>query len=538
MKFANHFTHQLGLKTSITPGDWDGFATLVTNNLANMVILPAILMGTFAFPADIVFGRILPGLSLTLLVGMYIFARFANRLRAQEQRDDVTALPYGISTPVMFVYVFGVMGPVYFATEDPLRAYQIGLGAAFIGGLIEISGAIIGPWLERLTPQVGLLGTIAGVSIVWIAMVPSAIIFANPIIGLPSLFVVLLGLIGIYQFPMRLPAGIVAAGLGISLGLFTGDAVIDFKDVGFHLPLPFFNDLWTGVRLILSEPEILAVVIPIEIYNFIETSGNVESARAAGDDYDVRQCHIVDGCGTLLGAVFGSPLPTTVHIGHPAYKQMGARTGYMWLTGIFLFGASLMGLYAFLQQLIPAAAVAPLLVFVGIVITNYAFQATPSAHGAAIGFALIPHIADLLKKQLDGTLLEVLQQGTATPELMAGLAEHQGVYLQSYGLLSQGAIIIGLLWGAILAFLIDHKWINATVASFVAMLLSMTGIIHAAKIGLSLTPITTGYLVLTVVLAMVYLNETYLGGATAASQTESAELDPMGLDAISVAADP
>ena len=40
-----------------------------------------------------------------------------------------------------------------------------------------------------VTPRAGMLGTIAGVAIVWIAMIPSAIIFANPIIGLPALFV-------------------------------------------------------------------------------------------------------------------------------------------------------------------------------------------------------------------------------------------------------------------------------------------------------------------------------------------------------------
>jgi AGZA family xanthine/uracil permease-like MFS transporter len=157
--------------------------------------------------------------------------------------------------------------------------------------------------------------------------------------------------------------------------------------------------------------------------------------------------------------------------------------------------------------LIPAAAVAPLLVFVGIVITNYAFQATPAAHGVAVAFALVPHIADLLKKQLDGTLLEVLQQGTATPALMARLADNQGVYLQSYGILSKGAIITGLLWGSILAFLIDRDLRKAMLFSLLASFLSLVGLIHADKIGLSLSPITLGYLVLTGLLGLFHLFE-------------------------------
>jgi hypothetical protein len=106
-------------------GDWDGFLTLGTNNLANMVILPAILIGTFHFAPQIVFGRILPGLSLTLLVGLGTFVYFATKLAAAEGRDNVTALPYGISTPVMFVYLFAIIGPVYFATAALLSMFGL-----------------------------------------------------------------------------------------------------------------------------------------------------------------------------------------------------------------------------------------------------------------------------------------------------------------------------------------------------------------------------------------------------------------------------
>jgi AGZA family xanthine/uracil permease-like MFS transporter len=500
-----------------TRGDWDAFMTLGTDNLAKVVILPAILVGTFHLPSEIVFGRILPGLSLTLLIGLGIFAFLARRLSAAGGRSAVTALPYGISTPSLFVFLFGVIGPVYFATQDPVLAYRIGLGAAFVGGLVELSGVVVGPWIQRIAPEAGILGTMAGVAIVWIAMIPSAIIFANPIIGLPALFVVLLGLLGRFRFPFRLPAGVVAIGLGVSLGFLTGDSSLRFDQLAFYAPVPVLGDLWIGLRLILSRPDLLAVVIPIAVYNLIETTGNVESATAAGDDYDLRTCQLVDGLGTCLGAAFGSPLPTTVYLGHPAYKQMGGRTGYVLLTGLFLFVASLVGLYAFLQQLIPAAAISPLLVFVGIVMTSYAFQAVPAAHGVAVAFALIPHIADLLKKQLDGTLLEVLQQGTASTQLLSRLAENQGVYLQSYGLLSRGAIITGLMWGSILAFLIDHDLRRATLFGLLASCFALVGLIHAEQIGFSLSPISIGYLVLTALLGLLYFVR-QVRGKTGASE--------------------
>jgi adenine/guanine/hypoxanthine permease len=492
-----------GRNLQFSKGDWNGFLTLVTDNLAKIVLLPMILIGTFQFAPELVFGRILPGIGLGLLVGLSLFAYLGRKLAKTEQRTDVTALPYGISTPAMFVYLFAIMGPVYFAGKDPLPAYQIGLGAAFLSGLIKISGAFIGPWLERVIPRAGLLGTMAGVAIVWIAMVPSAIIFTRPLIGLPVLFVVLLGFIGRYQFPFRLPTGLVAIGLGVVLGIFTGDSTINFANTGFYPPIPVLGNLWVGLQLIFSKPELFAVLIPIEIYNFIESIGNVKSAQAAGDNYNMRTSVWVDGLGTCVGALFGSPFPTTIYLGHPAYKQMGARTNYALATGLLLWFASLVGLFAFLQHFIPAAAVAPLLVFVGIVMCQYAFQSTP-AYGAAIAIALVPHIADLLKKQLDGTLLEVLQQGAVTSELASRLAQNQGVYFQSYALLSHGAIITGLLWGSIVACIIDADLRKAMFFSFIAFLLSLVGLIHAAQIGLSFSPIALGYLCLTLLFGLFH----------------------------------
>jgi len=90
---------------------------------------------------------------------------------------------------------------------------------------------------------------------------------------------------------------------------------------------------------------------------------------------------------------------------------------------------------------------------------------------------------------------------------MARLADHQGVYLQSYGLLSKGAIITGLLWGSILAFLIDRDLRKAMLFSLLASFLSLIGLIHADKIGFSLSPIALGYLVLTGLLGLFHLSE-------------------------------
>ncbi len=482
-------------------GEWNGFLTLATDNLANIVILPPILMTAFHMPPEIVYGKIMCGIAVSVFVAQGLFVYLAYRLAKATGRDDVTALPYGVSTPVMFVYLFAVIGLVYHETNDPLLAYRASLGFGFIGGLVAMSGALVGSLVQRIAPLPGILGTMGGVALAWIVIVPISIILGNPLIGLPCLFIVLLGLLGNFRFPFNAPAMLVTVLVGIAIGAFTGESTIHVEVLAMRPPLPVLDDLWIGLREALARPEILAVVIPVQVYNFMETIGNVEMARTAGDTYNVRTSLLLDGFGTCLAAMFGSPFSTTVYLGHPGYKQMGGRRGYAMMSGLFLLAASIGGFFAFFQHLIPTPSVAALIVFIGLASTAYPFQVIPVSQAAAIVTAFIPHIGDLMKKQLDGTLAEVLPAGAINPGLMTNLANNQAVYLSSYGLLSHGAIITGLLWGSIVAFLIDKQLGKAVVFTAVAAGLSALGFIHADKLGLYMSPITGAYIILAVLLA-------------------------------------
>lgn len=108
------------------------------------MVLAGICQFVFQMPADIVYGKIVPGAAIAILAGVAAYVLLAKRAAAQHGRD-VTALPYGISTPVMFVYLFGVIGPIYWATNDPVLAWQVGIGAGFMGGIVAALGAVVGP---------------------------------------------------------------------------------------------------------------------------------------------------------------------------------------------------------------------------------------------------------------------------------------------------------------------------------------------------------------------------------------------------------
>ena len=172
-------------------GDINAFWALFADNLANMIIVAGVMTGVFGIPGEIVFGRVLPGLGVSLIVGLGFYAWQARRLATQEERDDVTALPYGISTPVMFVYLFGVIGVVHGRTGDGLLAWRIGIAAAFVGGCLEVLGSFAGPWLKRNLPRAGMLGTLAGIALVFIATIPLAEVFELPLVGFPPLVIIL-----------------------------------------------------------------------------------------------------------------------------------------------------------------------------------------------------------------------------------------------------------------------------------------------------------------------------------------------------------
>ena len=493
-------------------GDLNAFWALFADNLANMVIISGVCLYVFKMPKYVVYGRILPGLGVALIVGLSFYAWIAMRLARREKRSDVTALPYGLSTPVMFVYLFGIIGPIYWKTGDPIIAWQAGMAAAFVGGIIEALGSVFGPALKRITPRAGMLGTLAGIAIVWIATVPMAIIFENPLIGFPALIIIFIGLVAGIRLPKNFPAGLAAilVGTGMSLILIiSGDRPMPdwFAGVGLYCPVPLLSDLIAGFRYL---PSVLAVVLPIEIYNFIETMNNVESAEAAGDKYNVRTCQIMDGVGTMAGAICGAPFPTTVYIGHPAYKRLGARCGYALGVGTVFFVGSLFGLVAFFNNAIPGAAVAPMLVFVGIVITAQAFTATPARHAMAVAVAIIPHISDILYKKLGGVAQQTgiyLQEvcgscfagGSAPetlgavlgrlankdipPELVGSILRDQGIHIEGQFALSNGSIISGLMWGAMTAFMIDGKYLRAVYFALGCAFLTLTGFIHMGQIG-------------------------------------------------------
>ena len=136
----------------------------------------------------------------------------------------------------------------------------------------------------------------------------------------------------------------------------------------------------------------LSVIIAMGLFNVLGSLQNIESAEAAGDAYDTRSSLMMNGFGSVAAALFGSAFPTTIYIGHPGWKALGARAGYSVLNGAFITIVCLTGTLAWIAWAMPIDAGMAIVLWIGIVISAQAFQATPREHAPAVVIGLLPGI--------------------------------------------------------------------------------------------------------------------------------------------------
>jgi AGZA family xanthine/uracil permease-like MFS transporter len=267
-----------------------------------------------------------------------------------------------------------------------------------------------------------------------------------------------------------------------------GSAVAkSLEQFGLRVPL-LSSDVWAGLAQVAP---LLVTAIPLGIYNFTEAMNNVESAAAAGDNYNLRKILLADGIGAIVGSMLGSPFPPAVYIGHPGWKAVGGRIGYSLATGFAIALVCFLGLTALLLAVIPLVAILPILLYIGLVIGAQAFQVTPKNHAPAVVLALIPNIAEWAKTQIDGALAAA---GTSAAQLGADKLAATGVLYHGLESLGGGSVLAGMVLGAIAVFIIDGKLRTAGIWALAGAVLAFFGLIHGAQLGWAVSPLVAlGY---------------------------------------------
>jgi AGZA family xanthine/uracil permease-like MFS transporter len=456
-------------------GDWNGFFALAVDNLAMLFAMAGILVGAFRMPAEVVLGRMVPGTALGVLVGDFAYAWLAWRLARRERRQDVCAMPLGIDTPSLFALTFGVVGPVFATTGDAGRAWSVGMAVMVIMGVAKIGAAFAGEALRRALPRTALLAALAGVAVALILYFPFVKIAAEPIGGFVALGVVLITLVGRIRLPREVPVVVVSVVAGLAAWwiarrfgyepppLPPGEAA-----VGLAMPWPslLFAD---GLAIAIGYAPL---ALPVALATVVGGIDNTESAAAAGDRYRTRDILLVEGAATLVAGVCGGVIQTTPYIGHPAYKSMGCRAGYVIATGLALGVGAATGAVGALIAVLPESVIVPILVFVGLEMAEQATATAEPKHLKAVAIAVVPVLANLVSIQ---TGLVLAGAGVDVSKLPADL----GRTLLATTMLGNGFIVTSMLWSAWTVDVVDGRHGRAALIAATGAVSALFGLVHS-----------------------------------------------------------
>lgn len=490
-----------------TTGDINAFFGLMLDNLAGLVLTVSLLSTIFNFPAEFAFQYMIPGTAIGVMVGDLLFFLLAFHHSKSTGNTKVTAMPLGLDTPSTIGMCLFVLGPAFSSArkerllaengivemgsstiEDLIQqisperlleidfmaadfAWKIGIFAIFISGLIKFAFAFGAGWLRQWVPRAGLLGSLAAIAVVLIAFNPLVEICRIPIVGIVSLAMILVTLIGRVKLPYKIPPALAAVLVSCALYYLVMEVdarlhtqfipkeenLFDAKDA--LLPsgwMTVFSFAWFTPETFEATLGYLPLIIPFAIGTVIGGIDCAESAASVGDDFHTGTVIGVEALATLAASLCGGVVQTTPYIGHPAYKAMGGRAMYTLMTAMFIGAAGLTGFFVYFYIFVPKVAIYSILIFIGLEISAQSFHVTPRRHYSALALACLPALAKLVMiYQPQGESINTIQQ------------------------LAGGFIITSLIWASALAFIIDRRFLMAAGFFLIASVFALFGVIHS-----------------------------------------------------------
>jgi AGZA family xanthine/uracil permease-like MFS transporter len=462
-----------------TAGDVDGFFGLFFSGFPDLLLIVG-LAPVCGLSATFVATRVLPGVAISVVAGNLFYAWRARRLAIETGRTDVTAIPFGVNTPTIFAYTFLIMGPVYNATHSATAAWEAGIFASLLSGVIQTASAFCTDWLRRHTPSAALLCPLAGLALAYLCLGFIFGVFAQAAIALVPMLVLFTLYGSRLRLPGRIPPALLAIGIGAALAallralhLYTAPLPA-LVAPGVYLPHPVNAFAFWSRRELWSY---LPVIVPLAALDTLGSLQILESVKIAGDDYRTTPSLLMNGLGTLAAALLGSPFPTTLYLGHASHKANGARSGYSVINGLVTLVLCTTGLLPLVLRVIPLEVAGPVIVWFGLVTVGQAFTSVPPRQSIAVALGLIPIVAEWAAGLADTV-------ARAAGSSLAGIMDRVNGELALAGLLSlgQGALLTSMLWAAAMALIVERRFVRAAGWVSAAATFSAVGVIHAWRL--------------------------------------------------------
>lgn len=477
--------------TRFSIGAANAGTTFFLDGTVNMFILAALLVGTFSFPTDIVFGRIIPGAAVAIFAGNMLIGWDARRRAKETGRNNMTSIPIGLDIATTFLMVFLVLGPIYTANVDALgpvdaahKAWKIGMAVTLWIGVGKVALSVLGPSVQRILPNSAVLGTLTGVALTWLGAEPLLGILQTPEVGLFALGIIIFALMAGHRLPGNLPGAFIAVFVGTitfliiaKLGISPSYTWPESKPAS--VTLPYFS-LGGISETFNGGAKYFGIVIPLTLFSALSAVNIVRSAKLIGDDFDTRRIMIIDGIATIISALSGGVVQTVTYLGHTTYKRMGATTGYAIGAAIIILLLTLLGLIEFAATYIPNAVLKGILIVVATDIVRISLSAVKSEEAPAFLFAIVPaffayafskleqfyNASNTAIADLGGTMTEVI-----SADIIAGY--------DLLGILSRGAILTALLLASMVAWIVTKKFRRAAMAALLCAVFTSFGLIHS-----------------------------------------------------------
>jgi len=382
---------------------------------------------------------------------------------------------------VLFAYLQLIMSPAFQSSGDPAQAWGTTLFAACLSGLTQLACVPFTEQIRKVVPSAALFSALAGTAITFLTLNFTFQIFARPFTSLVPLAVVFMSFSAEIKFPLGLPGGFMALLCGVALGQL--NSVFEFEPdttgstadpVALSPPYLAIFEVVQGAQ---QFGQVLPTVLPLALLTVVNNMAALESAAAAGDEYNLQMSLIIDAFATIGGAFLGCPFPTSIFIGHPAYKKMGAKLGYlgfnMLAVGAICFSAatSLFLLY------IPLESVVTVLLWIGVVITAQAFTSIPRGAAGSVAIGMIPACA-AWSLELIRTIFSALP-GRTLQEVMVAAPQ---LYLDGLISIAAGYLLVSLVLSALYYHIEERRFAAAAGWAVAASVFSATGMMHSFEV--------------------------------------------------------
>jgi len=134
---------------------------------------------------------------------------------------------------------------------------------------------------------------------------------------------------------------------------------------------------------------------------------------------------------------------------------------------------------------VPIDAGMAIVLWIGIVITSQAFQATPRKHSPAVVIGLLPGVAAwgtlLIKQSLQITGVGMPGGKPLDDSMLAAFASRD-IWLGGAFALEQGFIFTAMILSAMTVAIIERRFVQGAVWCAIAALLSVLGLVHSYQI--------------------------------------------------------